>query len=125
WANETAKLLSFDALKMVRPTKGTDIVVPEVLSSHAVLITTANDNRIIFIIPWRGYSLVGTTDLDDVENPDKVKPSDEEIQYLLTEAARVFPYYSWERKKVIAAFAGLRPLAWSDTSHTSSVSRED
>ncbi len=125
WANQTAKLLSSDALKLVRPTRGTHIVVPEVLGQNAVLLSTPKDNRIIFIIPWRGVSLVGTTDLDDSENPDSVKPTEEEIQYLLTEASRVFPAYTWERKKVISAFAGLRPLAWSDGGHASSVSRED
>ncbi len=125
WANETAKLLSGDALKLVRPTRGTHIVVNQVLPTHAVLVTTQKDNRIIFIIPWRGYSLVGTTDLDDPENPDRVKPTEEEVQYLLTEAARVFPGSSWKRSGVLSAFAGLRPLAWSDGGHASSVSRED
>ncbi|HEY5038580.1 MAG TPA: glycerol-3-phosphate dehydrogenase/oxidase, partial [bacterium] len=125
WANETAKLISDDALKLVRPTRGTHIVVPTILSDHAVLVTTPKDNRIIFVIPWRGYSLIGTTDLDDDENPDKVKPTEEEIQYLLTEASRVFPGIAWVKSRVIAAFSGLRPLAWSDGGHASSVSRED
>ncbi len=88
-------------------------------------MTTQKDNRVIFVIPWRGYSLVGTTDLDDSENPDKVQPTEDEIQYLLKEASRVFPQAQWTREKVIAAFSGLRPLAWSDGSQASSVSRED
>jgi glycerol-3-phosphate dehydrogenase len=125
WANETAKLISDDALKLVRPTRGTHIVVPTILSDHAVLVTTPKDNRIIFVIPWRSYSLIGTTDLDDLENPDKVKPTEEEIQYLLTEASRVFPQAKLKRNQVFASFAGLRPLAWSDGGHASSVSRED
>jgi glycerol-3-phosphate dehydrogenase len=125
WANQTAKLVSDEALRLVRPTRGTHIVVPEVLSNHAVLVMTPEDSRVIFVIPWRGYSLVGTTDLDDPENPDQVHPTEEEITYLLKEASRVFPKVSWERSRVISAFAGLRPLAWSDGGHASSVSRED
>ena len=125
WAGQIAKLVSDDALQLVRPTRGTHIVVPEILPSQAVLITTQKDNRIIFVIPWRSYSLVGTTDLDDSENPDYVHPTEDEINYLLVEASRVFPKYSWDRKQVIAAFAGLRPLAWSDGGHASDLSRED
>lgn len=125
WANQTAQLLSNDSLKLVRPTRGSHIVVPMVLDSHAVLVMTPKDKRVIFVIPWRGYSLVGTTDLDDPGDPGKVEPTEEEIQYLLTEASRVFPGARWERNRVIAAFSGLRPLAWSDGGHASSVSRED
>jgi glycerol-3-phosphate dehydrogenase len=125
WANQTAKMLSENALKLVRPTRGTHIVLPEILPDYAVLIATPKDNRVIFVIPWRGYSLVGTTDLDDPGNPDLTHPTEEEIQYLLSEAGRVFPGYEWNRNKVIAAFAGLRPLAWADDNHASSVSRED
>ncbi len=125
WANQTAKLLSENVLNLVRPTRGTHIVVPQILFPNAVLITTQKDHRVIFIIPWRGSSLVGTTDLDDPENPDKVKPTEDEIQYLLTEASRIFPGLNWNRNQVLSAFAGLRPLAWSDGGHASSVSRED
>ena len=125
WANQTAQLLSRGAQKLVRPTRGTHIVVPQVLASHAVLIAAQRDNRVIFVIPWRDCSLVGTTDLDDSQDPDRVSPTEEEIQYLLTEAARVFPDYPWKRDKILAAFAGLRPLAWIDGGHASAISRED
>jgi glycerol-3-phosphate dehydrogenase len=125
WANETAQLISSDAKKIVRPTRGTHIVVPEILAGHAVLITTQGDNRIIFVIPWRGYSLIGTTDIDDSSDPDSTHPTDEEIDYLIEQASRVFPGASLDKQKVIAAFAGLRPLAWGDEKQASSVSRED
>jgi glycerol-3-phosphate dehydrogenase len=125
WANQTSKLLGKDGVVLVRPTRGSHIVVPQVLPDHAVLITTPKDNRIIFVIPWQGYSLVGTTDLDDSTDPDLTKPTEEEIQYLLNEAARVFPGQAWERSKVLSAFSGLRPLAFSTGDNASAISRED
>src|ERR1700722_2117280 len=91
WANQTAKLFQTDSAPLVRPTRGTHLVVEQVLGEKAVLITTRQDKRVIFVIPWRGYSLVGTTDLDDSGDPDQTKPSEAEIDYLLTEAARLFP----------------------------------
>ncbi len=125
WASQIANLISDGVHQLVRPTRGTHIVVPEILSTQAVLITTQKDHRVIFVIPWRGYSLVGTTDLDDPGDPEKLQPTEEEILYLLQEASRIFPNCSWDRKRVIAAFAGLRPLAWSDGGHASDLSRED
>jgi glycerol-3-phosphate dehydrogenase len=125
WANLVSKMIDENALKLIRPTRGSHIVVPQILSDHAVLITTQKDKRIIFVIPWRGFSLVGTTDLDDPQNPDEVIPTDEEIQYLLEQASRVFPNSKWEKSKVLSAFSGLRTLAWSEGGHASSVSRED
>jgi glycerol-3-phosphate dehydrogenase len=125
WANLVSKMIDENALKLIRPTRGSHIVVPQVLSSQAVLITTQKDNRIIFVIPWRGFSLVGTTDLDDPQDPSEVKPTEEEIQYLLEHASRVFPKSKWDKSQIISAFAGLRTLAWSEGGHASSVSRED
>jgi len=125
WANLTAKLLGDDGVVLVRPTRGSHIVVSQVIPGHAVLITTPKDNRIIFVIPWQGFSLVGTTDLDDSTDPDHLVPTEDEIQYLLNEASRVFPGQSWERSKVISAFTGLRPLAFSTGDSASAVSRED
>jgi glycerol-3-phosphate dehydrogenase len=125
WANKTQAMIQPGSGEIVRPTRGTHIVVPQVLSDQAVLIKAKKDERVLFVIPWRGYSLVGTTDLDDPKDPDQVLPTEEEVQYLLDEAARVFPNHPWDRSRVLSAFAGLRPLAYSPNGHASSVSRED
>ncbi|HVM31625.1 MAG TPA: glycerol-3-phosphate dehydrogenase [bacterium] len=125
WANRVHSLLAPQGKPLVRPTRGSHLVVDQVLPDKALLITTRGDNRVIFVIPWRGYSLVGTTDLDDEGDPDKTAPTEEEIRYLLGEASRLFPGQSWDRAKVLAAFSGLRPLAWTEKGSASSVSRED
>jgi len=124
WANRTSEILPTHPQKWVRPTRGTHIVVPQVLPEEAILVQ-ARDGRVLFVIPWRGCSLVGTTDLDESGNPDTLQPMESEINYLLKEASRVLPSLDWSRKKVISAFSGLRPLAWTEGGQTSSVSRED
>src|ERR1035441_9641695 len=48
WAGQTAKFLSDKTDPLVRPTRGTHIVVPEILPHHALLITT-KDNRVGFV----------------------------------------------------------------------------
>jgi len=125
WANQVSRMIVKEHRDLVRPTRGSHIVLPQLMGSHAVLVMSKRDRRIFFVIPWRGYSLVGTTDLDDAGDPDRTCPTEEEIGYLLEESSRVFPGATWGREKVVAAFSGLRPLAWAEGGHASSVSRED
>lgn len=124
WANRISEILPSHPQKWVRPTRGTHIVVPQALAEEALLIQ-AGDGRVLFVIPWRGCSLVGTTDLDEPGNPDTLQPTESEISYLLKEAAKALPTMDWSRKRVISAFCGLRPLAWKEGGQASSVSRED
>jgi glycerol-3-phosphate dehydrogenase len=42
--------------------------------------------------------LIGTTDIDDSSDPDSTHPTDEEIDYLIEQASRVFPGSSLEKK---------------------------
>jgi glycerol-3-phosphate dehydrogenase len=83
------------------------------------------EKRILFVIPWRDCTLVGTTDVEDGNEPEKVRCSEEEKEYLLHHASRLFPGHDWSKENVLATFSGLRPLAWSDSKLASSVSRED
>jgi glycerol-3-phosphate dehydrogenase len=125
WANKTSRFWSGKEEKKVRPTRGSHIIVPRVLTDYAVLVMAPKEKRILFVIPWRGCTLVGTTDVDDDGEPEKVRCTEEETEYLLHHASRLFPQLDWSKSQVLASFAGLRPLAWSDSKQASSVSRED
>jgi len=125
WANRTSHLWLGREERRVRPTRGSHLVVPSVLTDDAVLVMAPREKRILFILPWRGHTLVGTTDLDDAGNPDQVRCTEEETDYLLHHAARLFPGRDWSKTRVFASFSGLRPLAYSASGSASSVSRED
>jgi len=102
------------APQKVRPTKGVHIVYRGQVSEHAILIPTKSDKRIFFVIPWHGNSLIGTTDTDYSDDPDKLSVEDEDIEYLFNEAKRVFPDVDFQKKDIITTFAGLRPLAFNE-----------
>ena len=63
-----------------------------------------------FVLPWGDRSLVGTTDVDDATAPERIAASEEDIRYLLEEAARALPELA-TRGRPLRAFAGLRSLA--------------
>jgi len=110
WTNELLRLDIPNAKKKVRTTKGIHVVYKGEISKHAILIGSQSDRRIFFVIPWMGNSLIGTTDTDYSASPDKVKVEQKDIDYLIRESRRVFPAIGFSLSKILATFAGLRPL---------------
>jgi glycerol-3-phosphate dehydrogenase len=123
WSDELIQKDTPHAVKRLRPTKGVHIVYRGEISPSAFLLQSRQDKRIFFVIPFKGNSLIGTTDTDDQESPDEVKVEEADIQYLLQEAGRVFPNINFDRSKIITTFAGLRPLV-TDKGSPSRISRK-
>ncbi len=75
--------------RIVRTTKGIHCLLPR-LTERAVYHATGDD-RMIFVIPWRGFSLVGTTDTDFDGDLDRLQATRAEVDYLLAEARKAIP----------------------------------
>ncbi len=110
WVDGVTGLDASDSPKRLRPTKGVHLVVPPASGQHALLISARRDGRVFFVIPYQGYSLIGTTDTFYEGEPDAVAVQPEDIRYLLEETARVLPESGLGPGQVVASFAGLRPL---------------
>ncbi len=110
WTNILLRLDHTGAPKKVRTTKGVHLVLRGEMTKNAYLIASQRDNRIFFIIPWYGTTLIGTTDTSYSKSPDQVRVEPEDIQYLIGETKRVFPGMDLSEKNIITSFAGLRPL---------------
>jgi glycerol-3-phosphate dehydrogenase len=123
WTNSFVEAHQEELKNKVRTTKGVHILVRGKVSEHAILLQADEDQRIVFIIPWMGGSLIGTTDTDYNENADEVKPKEQDVNYLLMHVRRFFPHASFDKSNVITSFAGLRPLVYQK-GHPSSVSRK-
>ncbi len=97
--------------------KNEDFIVP-VAGSHIMLkrftdysvILQANDKRIFFVINMGNEARVGTTERMS-KDPDRVKPTEEEIEYLLCALERYFPDVRISADEVLSKDAGVRPLA--------------
>lgn len=123
WSDELIQKDVPHSVKRLRPTKGVHIVYRGEISASAFLLQSRQDKRIFFVIPFKGNSLIGTTDTDYDQSPDDVQVTEADIQYLLQEAGRVFPNISFDASKVITTFAGLRPLV-ADKGDPSRISRK-
>lgn len=109
----------------IRLTRGAHLIVRPLLREHALVLSAARDGRVFFVIPWRGYTLIGTTDLDYAGDPAAVTCSDEERRYLLEETQQALPNARISEADVVAEFAGVRPLVFEAGQSASAVGRED
>jgi glycerol-3-phosphate dehydrogenase len=81
------------------------------MTDRAVYLST-RDERMIFVIPWREFSLVGTTDTDFEGDPDRLWATRDEVTYLLEEVAKVLPDKRATFDNVSYTYAGVRPLSF-------------
>jgi glycerol-3-phosphate dehydrogenase len=105
--------------------RGTHIVLDHSFlpGNAAILVPRTDDGRVVFIIPWEGRTLVGTTDIP-VDGPEMEPiPSEEEIEFLLRYAA-LYLSRAPRREDVLGAFAGLRPLVRGNAASTAQLSRD-
>jgi len=98
-----------DPSRLLRPSRGVHMVYPALTRGHAVLDLTP-DGRVLFVIPFAGRALVGTTEVevDSPPTPAQLTPSLEEVRGLHASLSRVLPGARGARP--LAVFAGVRPL---------------
>lgn len=126
WADAVRRMALPDGAPVIAISQGSHIVLSaEFLPSKAaMLIPRTADGRVLFLIPWYGAVLVGTTDTPRPDTPREPEPSAEEITYLLTTAGRYLSRLVG-LQDIRASFSGLRPLlAQARSRNTAQLSRE-
>ncbi|MGH3737757.1 MAG: glycerol-3-phosphate dehydrogenase/oxidase [Micromonosporaceae bacterium] len=107
----------------VRASKGIHLLVPRSAitgDSGLILRTPAS---VLFVIPWGGHWLVGTTDTDWNLSRDHPAASATDIDYLLEQVNQVLER-PLSTKDIEGVYAGLRPLLSGEDDATSKLSRE-
>jgi glycerol-3-phosphate dehydrogenase len=127
WADELRpqELHEEAELPRIRPSRGTHVTLRhEDLPLVGGAIVPAGAGRSIFALPWLGHTLVGTTD-NDYEGPlEHIRPSGEDIDYLL-EATNAFFGTALGNEQITGAYAGVRPLISSgDPKKSVDISRK-
>jgi glycerol-3-phosphate dehydrogenase len=107
--------------RILRRTKGIHCLLPR-LTERAVYHSTG-DERMIFVIPWREFSLVGATDTDFNGDLDRLHATGAEVAYLLDEVFKVLPDPRVSVHDVVYTYAGVRPLSFEKGKRESDVSR--
>jgi len=112
WADRLRpdELYAEEEVPVIRPSRGTHVTLPrELVDVRAGAIIPAGGGRTVFVLPWLGRTLVGTTDIDYEGSVDHVPPGAEDVTYLL-EAVNDFFGTSLGVGDLSGAYAGVRPL---------------
>lgn len=117
WVNKILKQVTpAVALMDIELVQGTHIVVRGAARQGIYYLESVTDKRAIFVMPWKGNTLVGTTESVYIGDPSQVKPLEQEIDYLKSTLLRYFPQYRTECE-IIETFSGLRVLPASMKVH--------
>lgn len=113
WLDQTTPDVRIGARPLLRLTKGVHIVTPSA-SNRANVLFARRDGRLFFVIPWLGYSLVGTTDTDYRGDPAEAAATEADVDYLVEEARHAFPagrfddvYYTWAGVRALVRVEGV------------------
>ena len=127
WSDEVSRLDNSAAPGRLRPSKGIHVVFPSEKFGNqtAVLIPSLGESRFLFVIPWCGRTVIGTTDSDYSGELDEPLAEESEVARVVQSAAGSFPAAAISDDDVISTFAGLRPLVSANGESTAEVSRKE
>ncbi|MBI4357654.1 MAG: glycerol-3-phosphate dehydrogenase/oxidase [Gammaproteobacteria bacterium] len=112
----------------LRPLRGSHLVFPHdrLPVKEGVMLFHPQDGRPVFILPWEGATLIGTTDLDHTqdlsEEPHITSP---EVNYLFVLLDKFFPRLSLSPKDVLSVYSGVRPVISNGQKDPSAESRAE
>lgn len=128
WINQTHhRQAHCQAYPKLRPLRGSHLIIwhERLPINKAITLNHPQDNRITFIWPWEGMTIVGTTDIDHESNLN-LEPSitQSEVDYLLELVNYYFPETHLTSDDVISTFSGVRPVINTGKANPSDESRD-
>jgi len=106
-----------------RLSKGVHLVMPPLPTLDGLLLLTGERGRVVFLIPWNGRTLLGTTDTPFEGDPRGARCLAADEAYLLDHANAVLKDVRWTESDVIGRFAGVRTFP-DKAGDPSSLTRE-
>lgn len=125
WADHLRQQVGAPA--RIRPLRGSHLIFSawRLPVAQAVSFLHPFDRRPVFIFPWEGITLVGTTDFDHYQTLDEEpRISPEEVAYLMAAVESQFPSLGITLSDIISTFAGVRPVIGSGKTDPSQESRD-
>ncbi|XP_049379989.1 glycerol-3-phosphate dehydrogenase SDP6, mitochondrial isoform X2 [Solanum stenotomum] len=114
-----------DAKPMICPSSGVHIVLPDYYSPDGMglIVPKTKDGRVVFMLPWLGRTVAGTTD-SNTSITMLPEPHENEIEFIL-DAISDYLNIKVRRTDVLSAWSGIRPLAIDPKANsTASISRD-
>lgn len=124
WTDEMNRLTGVEFPFHVRTSKGVHILVPRDRLDLDVGLIMRTEKSVLFVIPWLGHWIIGTTDTDWSLDKDHPTASQADIRYILDHVNSLLREPLTEAD-IVGTYAGLRPLlSGASSSDTTKLSRE-
>lgn len=122
-ANSEARFATLEGGDSFVPSRGSHIVIRRDRLPAQGGLTLRIPGRVVFIIPWPGHWIIGTTDHSDKRSPEDVSAPEEDIDELL-ETVNAQLAIDLSRGDIVGTYAGMRPLVGDPGGSTVKASRE-
>jgi glycerol-3-phosphate dehydrogenase len=111
--------------RLIGGTKGSHLIVEPFPGAPAagVYVEAGADARPLFILPWNGLYLIGTTDVRFDGDPSDARIDAGELAYLIAETERVFPAAAGLAGRVLYTHTGVRPLPHQPRADAGAITR--
>lgn len=126
WADKTLNLATkFTEKHQITRSEGIHIITKELVKEHAIALQTKEIGHIMYL-PWRGHTIIGTTDHKYDGNPDDYKVSKKGIDLLLEVTNKHFGNkgFHLNYNDILHVYGGLRPLTGTETEDSYKASRK-
>jgi len=108
WVNQVLeKILPVIPTLEIDWVQGSHIIIDKPAPRKVYYLESLFDKRVVFVMPWKGKTMVGTTEILLKQFTGKTAASENEIDYLYDIYLHYFPN---ERPEILDSFAGVRVL---------------
>ncbi|KAI3458938.1 hypothetical protein Pfo_015601 [Paulownia fortunei] len=125
FCDSVRKMADKEAKPMISPSSGVHVVLPDYYSPEGMglIVPKTKDGRVVFMLPWLGRTVAGTTD-SNTSITMLPEPHEDEIEFIL-DAISDYLNIKVRRMDVLSAWSGIRPLAVDpNAKNTESISRD-
>lgn len=123
WVESVSELLHIPMEHTISLVKGSHFVIPKLYEGDHAYMLQHKDKRIVFTIPYHGYTMVGTTDVAFSGNLNDIQIDASEIEYLCGIINQYFNKQIHEND-IISTWSGIRPLLADPGKKPSALSRD-
>jgi glycerol-3-phosphate dehydrogenase len=122
WGADPSAPLSGGSTRLL-PSRGAHLVVPRERIPSDIGLTIRVPGKVVFLVPWPHFWLIGTTDAPYSGSIDRPTAGDDEVDELLAAVNHVLDV-GLRREDIVGTYAGLRPLIAPSDGSTITASRE-
>lgn len=123
WVKSVNDLLQIPQQHTLALIKGSHIVVHQLYEGEQAYLLQHEDNRVVFVVPYQGHTMIGTTDVPFHGKLDEITIDTEEIDYFFKLIALYFNH-TLHHSDIINTWSGVRPLLSSEGKQSAALSRD-